>query len=168
MSKLYFLVPDTSCAERIVKDLKRAGTGEEDIGVLGKDVALADALPDADVEQTTDLKPAMQQGAAIGGATGLLAGLTATLVPGGFAVGGAALLGMTLAGSAFGAWASSLIGISVPNREVEEFKCAIEDGQVLMIINTANADRARIKAIVSECHPDVVYGGEEGNIRGIA
>ena len=168
MSKLYFLIPDPACAEQIVGDLQREGVNDEDIGVLAKDAALVESLPEAGVTETSDIKPALKQGAAVGGATGLLAGLAATVVPGGFAVGGAALLGMTLAGSAFGAWASSLIGISVPNREVQSLHSAIDAGQLLMVVSATNIDRGRIKAIVSDRYPDVVYGGEEDRVRTIA
>lgn len=168
MSKLYFVVPSASLAEQIVSDLKQHGAVDEDIGVLGSSEALVEDLPDADVTETSDIKPALKQGAAIGGATGLLAGLAATVVPGGFAVGGAALLGMALGGSAFGAWASSLIGISVPNREVEEFQKAIERGEVLMIVNTESVSRDRARQIVSGRHPEVVYGGQEGDVKSVA
>ena len=168
MSKLYFVVPDAVLAEQIVNDLIQHGADEDDLGVLGNKDSLTENLRDADVSQTSDVRPALKQGAAIGGATGLLAGLTATIVPGGFAVGGAALLGMALGGSAFGAWASSLIGISVPNREVDEFQRAIERGKLLMIVNTGNVSRDKAREIVSGRQPGVAYGGEEGDVRSVA
>ena len=168
MSKLYFLAPNVGVAKQIVDELHAAGVGDDDIAVLAHSEAVDDALPSADVTETSDVKPAMKQGAAVGGATGLIAGLTATVVPGGFAVGGAALLGMTLAGSAFGAWASSLIGISVPNREVEAFQRAIDAGEVLMIISNTEVSREHVKQVVTRVHPAVVYGGEEGGVRTVA
>lgn len=168
MSKLYFLAPSAKVAKQIVAELRNDGVTEDDIGVLAHSEAVERALPDAGVDDTSDVKPALKQGAAVGGATGLLAGLTAAIVPGGFAVGGAALLGVTLAGSAFGAWASSLIGISVPNREVETFQRAIEAGEVLMIVSTADIDRGRLRTVVSRVHPAVVYGGEQGAIKTVA
>lgn len=164
MSKLYFLIPDAQRAEQVVRDLQDAGLQDDDIGILANDAALVDALPDADVTDSSDIKPALKQGAAVGGATGLLGGLAMTVVPGGFAVGGAALLGMTLAGSAFGAWASSLIGISVPHRELETFQRAIEAGQVLMVVSATQVPRDRIRQIVTRRYPDVVFGGEEGKV----
>lgn len=165
MSKLYFLVPDSQTAERIVKDLKEANVPEEDIGIIARDKALLEGLPKADVADKSDVKPALKQGAVVGGATGLVAGLAAAVVPGGFAIGGAALAGMALAGSAFGAWASSLIGISVPNREVEEFQKAIQAGSLLLIVGTTSIDRDATKRIVSGSYPNVTYGGEQGEVR---
>jgi hypothetical protein len=162
---MYFLVPDGRLAEQIVRDLGAEGVKDEDIGVLADSSALTDGLPDADITETSDVKPALKQGAVLGGATGLLAGLAATVVPGGFAVGGAALAGMALAGSAFGAWASSLIGISVPNREVARLQEAVEAGEILMIVNPVDLNRDAVKRIVSDHHPSVVYGGESDNVR---
>ncbi|MCB1800167.1 MAG: DUF1269 domain-containing protein [Gammaproteobacteria bacterium] len=168
MSKLYFLIPNTTLAEEIVRDLRARGLVDEDISVVGNAAALRESLPEPDVSETSDIKPALKQGAAIGGATGLLAGLAATVIPGGFAVGGAALLGMTLGGSAFGAWASSLIGISVPNREVKQFQRAIKAGELLMIVNPGELPVEQVKAIVSGRHPEVGYGGMEGEVRTVA
>lgn len=168
MSKLYFLIPNTDLAEEVVRDLRARGLSEDDISVVGNEALLCDALPGPDVTETSDIKPALKQGAAIGGATGLVAGLAATIVPGGFAVGGAALLGMALGGSAFGAWASSLIGISVPNREVEAFQRAISAGELLMIVNPGEVPFDEIQAIVSDRHPEVVFGGIEGEVKATA
>lgn len=168
MSKLYFLVPELPLAEAIVHELKGLGLTDEDIGIIGKQSTLPDTLPEADISETSDVKPALKQGAAIGGAAGLLAGLAAAVVPGGFAVGGAALLAMTVGGGAFGAWASSLIGISVPNREVDSFERAIEAGELLMIVDPGEIERDRIKAVVADRHPGVVYGGEEGDVKTVA
>jgi hypothetical protein len=160
MSKLYFLVPDEQTTRRIVEALKAAGVSEEDVGVIASDRADLEALPDADVSETSDVQPAITQGAAVGGATGLLAGLAATLVPGGFVVGGAALVGMVLAGGAFGAWVSGLIGVSVPNREVAAFEAAIRSGALLMIVNPGDVGRDRVRQIVADQHPEVRFGGE--------
>jgi hypothetical protein len=168
LSKLYYLVPDAKTAESIVDDLRDRGVSDEEISVLGREDQIEQDLPDPDVSETSDVKPALKQGAALGGTTGLLAGLVATVVPGGLAIGGGALLGMTLAGSAFGAWASSLIGISVPNRELDEFQRAIDAGELLMIVSSAQIDRDGLKAVVSAHHPGVRYGGEEGAISGVS
>lgn len=165
MSKLYFLVPGVDMAEKIVRDLEYRGVGDADIGVLGSSKALTESMPGPDITETSDVKPALKQGAVVGGATGLLGGLAATVVPGGFAVGGAALAGMALAGSAFGAWASSLIGISVPNREVARLQSAIDAGEILLIVNPADIGRDAVKEVVTAYHPSVVYGDDTVEMR---
>ncbi|MGB1110430.1 MAG: DUF1269 domain-containing protein [Gammaproteobacteria bacterium] len=168
MSKLYFLVPDSSTAENIVGDLKSAGIDEADIGVVAKSDAMTDALPEAGIEKTSDVKPALKDGMAVGAATGVLAGLAATVVSGGLAIGGTAYFAMVVGGSAFGAWASSLIGVSVPNREVQEFQDAIDAGRLLMIVSATTLPDEIIRSVVETHHPDVKYGGQEDAVRNVA
>ena len=67
MSKLYFLAPNVGVAKQIVDELHAAGVGDDDIAVLAHSEAVDDALPSADVTETSDVKPAMKQGAAVGG-----------------------------------------------------------------------------------------------------
>lgn len=161
MSNLYFLVPDQQTAHKVVEELRTIGLGEDEIGLVARgDVDLED-LPEADVGETSDVKPALRRGIATGGATGLLAGLVVNIIPGGLALGGLALAAATVAGGAFGAWASSLVGIAIPNSEVETYRDAIERGQILMIVHAAKADEDQIRESVVRHHPEVVFGGHE-------
>jgi hypothetical protein len=97
------------------------------------------------------------QGKAIGGISGLLAGLTTTAVRGGFAAGGVASAGIALPGSAFGAWLCGLIGISVTHQELSVLKTAIKSGSVLMIVHTVTVDRYKVKSIITTCYPEVIF-----------
>jgi len=161
MSHLYFLVPDLELTRKVVDELRQLGMTEEDIGVIARaDVDLED-LPEADMAETSDLKPALKRGIAVGGAGGLLAGLIVTIVPGGFALGGLALAAATVGGGAFGAWISTLIGVSVPNSEIEEFRQAVRDGQILMLVDAAGPRHEEIREAIVRHHPEVVFGGEE-------
>lgn len=168
MSKLYFLVPEADMSARIVAALKANGVSENDIGIVANDRLTLDELPEPDLIDRSDVKSALRQGATVGGVTGLAAGLAAAAVPGGFVVGGAALAGLVLAGGAFGAWASSLIGVSVPNREITRFESEINRGSVLMIVSTINIDREEAKQLVMNHHPDVEFGGEESVLKSAA
>ncbi len=49
-------------------------------------------------------------------------------------------------------------------REAEEFRQAIQGGSLLMIVGTLSIDRDAAKKIVSENYPEVVYGGEAGEV----
>lgn len=160
MNKLYFLIPDERTATGVVADLTAQGVPETAIGLVARDPVSDSSVPEADASDISDFKPAVSQGVIVGGGTGLLAGLTMAVVPGGFAVGGAALAGLALAGSAFGAWVSGMIGVSVPNREIVEFDAAIKDGALLMMVEVDDDEREAIKQIVTARHPKVVFGGE--------
>ena len=160
MTKLYFLIPDERTASDVVADLSAKDVPETAIGVVARDPVSSSSVPEADVGDTSDIKPAIAQGVVAGGGTGLLAGLTMAVVPGGFAVGGAALAGLALAGGAFGAWVSGMIGVSVPNRELVEFEDAINDGSLLMMFVVDDEKLEVVKQVVIGRHPKVIFGGE--------
>jgi len=155
MKRILLLLPDVDVAKRIVDDLLIARLREEEMHVVAKEgVPLMD-LPEATLAQKTDLIPSIKRGVAAGGATGLLAGLIAITVPGGITVaGGAVLLASTLVGTAFGAWISSMIGISVPSHEVEEYEQAIEQGKLLMMVDIPKARADEIIAMIRQHDPE--------------
>ena len=155
MSKLYFLVPDTNLADRILSELKAKNAPEADIGVIASDHSRVEQVPETDLVDRSDFKPTIVQGTAIGVTSGLFAGLTTTAVPG-----GAVLAGRALPGSAFGSWVSGLIGISLPNRELSVLETAIKSGSVLMIVHTATVDQYKVKSIITDCYPEVIFEGE--------
>jgi len=161
MSTLYFLIPDLETTRTVVGELRAGGVSDSAIGVVAKDTSLLEALPEPDIDEGSDVRPALVQGAAVGGATGLLAGLLAAAVPGGLVLGGAALAGLTLAGGAFGAWVSSLIGVSLPNREIAEFERALNHGSLLMIVHAEPERIEAIKQLVVDRHPQVAFGGQD-------
>jgi hypothetical protein len=139
-SKLVFTVPDTAGALAVVNSLKDQGLTESEISVIGNDSQKLDAIPDAG-EFSNDVKPAAKRGAAFGGATGLLAGVSAALALPGLAIGGAALALATAGGATFGVLASALIGSSVPNSQVREYEDAIGRGELLIVVEVDD-DRA--------------------------
>ncbi len=87
MSKLYSLVPKTELAADVVSRPKAIHLAEDDMGIIAGDRVNLGDLPNTDPVDRCDVKPAMKPGVAIGCATGLVG----TAVPGGCAVGGAAM-----------------------------------------------------------------------------
>jgi hypothetical protein len=159
MRRLYFLVPDVATTKKIVDELLLARIDERHIHVLAKRDTPLEDLPEATFLQKTDFVPAMEQGLAVGGATGLLAGLTAVAVPGGLVLGGGALLGMSLLGAGLGAWWSSMIGAGIGNRRLKDYEEAIERGEILVM---ADVPRERVPAVegrIKQHHPEVQFGG---------
>lgn len=81
MRRIYFLVPDIETTRKIVDELLLARVQERHMHIVAKhDIPLED-LPEATFLQKTDFIPALEQGLAIGGATGTLAGLVAIALP---------------------------------------------------------------------------------------
>jgi hypothetical protein len=161
VNTLYFLVPNQGITHKVVEELHERGLDDDAIGVIARDDIELQDLPEADVSEISDVKPSARRGIAVGGATGLMAGLVVNIVPGGLALGGVALAAATVAGSAFGAWVSSLVGVSVPNSEVETYRQAIDHGQILMVVHTGKADNDDLRSAITKHHPEVVFGGEE-------
>jgi hypothetical protein len=122
-------------------------------------------LPEANLLQKSDFIPAMERGLAVGGITGVLAGIAAvTFPPAGLVLGGGAILGTSLAGAGIGAWISGMIGMDVPNSQIEKFEDAIEKGEVLMMVDIPKTRVEEIEALVQQHHPDADMGGTEPHI----
>ncbi|MDH3526833.1 MAG: DUF1269 domain-containing protein, partial [Gammaproteobacteria bacterium] len=83
MRRLYFLIPDVGSAKTIVDELLLARIEERHMHIAAADHhALTEAnLPEAGLLQESDFIPAVERGMAIGGATGILAGIAAVAIP---------------------------------------------------------------------------------------
>jgi hypothetical protein len=133
MRRIYFLVPDINITKRVVNELLLARIEEKHIHVLAKRGTPLEELPEANLLQKTDFVPAVQQGLAVGGSTGLLAGLVAVaLPPTAPVIAGGILLATTVVSAGLGAWISGMIGVSTANRRIKEFEDAIEAGHFLV------------------------------------
>ena len=156
MRRIYFLVPDISATKRIVNELLLARIEEKHIHVIAKRGTPLEDLPEASLLQKSDFVPAVQQGLALGGSTGVLAGLVAVaLPPASTVVAGGILLASALAGAGVGAWVSGLVGMSIGNRRIKEFEDAIEAGHFLVLADVS-ADRVEeIEERVKQHLPEV-------------
>jgi len=167
MRRLYFLVPGIDSAKLIVDDLLLARVEARHIHIVAKDHhPLTEAnLPEASLLQESDFVPAVERGLAIGGATGIIAGLAAvTFPPAGLVLGGGAILGIGLAGAGLGAWASGMIGVSAPNSQLKQFESAVEAGELLMIVDVPKAKVDDITALVKGHHPEAEVEGTEPTV----
>ncbi|SEJ23499.1 DUF1269 domain-containing protein [Nitrosomonas eutropha] len=134
MRRIYFLVPEIATTKKIVDDLLLARIEERHIHVIAKRDTPLEDLPEANLLQKTDFIPAVQQGVALGGATGLLAGLVAVaLPPASTVIAGGILLATTLAGASIGSWVGGMIGMTLGNRRIKEFEDKIEAGKLLVL-----------------------------------
>ncbi len=167
MRRLYFLVPGVDSAKVIVDELLLARIDERHIHIVAKDHhPLEEAhLPEAGLLEESDFVPALERGLTVGGATGLLAGIAAvTFPPAGLILGGGALLATSLLGAGLGAWVSSMIGSSIPNRQLEKFHDAIEQGELLMLIDVPKNRVGEITELVKQHHPEAHVEGTEPTI----
>jgi hypothetical protein len=165
MRRIYFLVPSVATTRMIVDELLLARIEERHIHVIARAGTPMEDIPKASIVQSTDLVPALERGVAAGGLAGLLAGVLAiTFPPAGLVLGGGALLGMTVLGAGFGAWMSSMIGVSLPNSHIERYETAIADGQLLMMIDVPRGRVDEIEELVARHHPEVKVEGVDPNV----
>jgi len=164
MRRLYFLIPGIDSAKTIVDELLLARIEQRHIHIAAADHhALTEAnLPEASLLQESDFIPAVERGLAIGGATGILAGVAAVALPGvGLVLGGGAILGIGLAGAGLGAWVSSMIGISAPSSRLTEFEDAIKEGGLLMMVDVPKTRVDEITDLIKQHHPEAEIEGTE-------
>lgn len=160
MKRIYFLVPTIEITKKIVDELLLARVEERHIHVLAKRGTPLEDLPEASFLQKTDFVPALEQGIAIGGAGGMLAGLVALALPG-MVLGGGALLLLPLVGAGLGGWVSSMIGSSIGNRRLKDYEAAIERGELLVMVDVPKERVEAIEELVKVHHPEAECEGVE-------
>ena len=160
MRRIYFLVPNIDTTHKIVDELRAEGIKDRHIHVLAKRDTPLEDLPEAGITIETDFISAVERGAALGGSTGLLAGLIALRFAG-FALAGGPILGILLAGATVGALMSGLSGLSADNSRLRQFEEAIERGEFLLLIDIPKDRIDEFSKAVIKHHPEAVFEGME-------
>ena len=163
MRRLYFLLPNLDVTHKVVDELLLARIEERHIHVIAKEGTPLKDLPEASLIQKSDFVPAVERGVAMGGATGIAAGLVAIALPG-VVIAGGALLAMGLAGAGMGAWLGGMIGMDVENSHVKQFQGAIEKGQILVLVDVPKDRVDEIQESVKRHHSDADFEGTEPTI----
>ena len=165
MRRIYFLVPDVTTTKQIVDELLLARIEERHIHVIAKSGTPMEDLPEANLLQKSDFIPAVERGLALGGTTGILAGLVAVTLPATAPMlAGGILLMATLSGAGIGAWAGGMVGVSVGNTRIKQFEKAIEAGQLLLLADVPKSRVDEIEERVKQHLPEVVIEGTEPTI----
>lgn len=137
MKQIIFLVPSPEQARTVAEGLIALGVAEEDLHAVAHDPKqLINAhLHQATDVETTELETDLDWGMVAGGSLGLLAGLSVVGGgPAGFIAGGGVVFISSLAGIGLGGWLGVLIGIQTPRGELDKYRNAIAQGQLLMIV----------------------------------
>ena len=164
--RIYWLLPDLESARRTMDDLLLARIAEQHMHFVAREDADLTGLHPANVLQTSDVIRAAQMGLVVGGIAGTLLGvLAAIFFP---IVGDEPQWGMVsviaVLGGAFGAWSSSMIGVSTPSHRLKRFEPAIEKGQILLMVDVPRSRVDEIEARLQALHPEAHLEGIEPNI----
>jgi len=165
MRRIYFLVPDVAVTKLVVDALLLARIEERHIHVIAKHGTPMKDLPEANLFQKSDFIPAVERGLAIGGSTGILAGLVAITLPASATMlAGGVLLMATLSGAGIGAWAGGMIGVSTDNTRIKQFEEAIEAGQLLLLVDVPKSRVDEIEKCIKQHLPQIEIEGTEPHI----
>lgn len=161
--RLYFLMPSVQMTKVVVDELLLARVDARHVHVLAGPGAPLGDLPEATLFQRSDFIPAVEHGVAIGGLTGIVAGVAALSVSG-LALAGGALLAMAVAGAVVGAWISGMIGLDVRSSRLRDFEESIRAGKVLMMVDVPRSRVDEIGDLVRRHHPEADLRGQEPTI----
>jgi hypothetical protein len=164
--RIYWLLPDLASAVRTENDLLLARIAWQHIHFVGREDADMTGLHTANVLQTSDVIRAAQAGLVIGGASGAVLGVMVAMF---FPIFGTApewgmVAVLAILGAVFGAWASSMIGVSTPSHRLKRFEPAIEQGQILLMVDVPHSRVEEIEARLQALHPEARLEGVEPNI----
>jgi len=160
MRRIYFLAPNIETTHKIVDELRGEGIEDRHMHILAKRDTPLEDLPEASEFQKTDFIPALERGAALGGTTGVLAGLVGLRFAG-FAIAGGPILGILFFGATIGAIMSGLAGLQVGNSRVKEYEDAIERGELLVMVDIPKERIEAISQLITKHHPTAQFEGIE-------
>jgi hypothetical protein len=167
--RLYFILPNTSIAEKIEDELLLARVDNNHIHFHSTFESGLGRLPQASVLQKTDLFRSMAVGLVVGGLTGAVVGFLLYLNPswatglGNMPILGL-ILGLSIVGAIFGCWVSGMIGISCPSARLKAFKKAIDRGNILLMVDVPKERVEEITDLIKSHHPEADAKGIEATI----
>ncbi len=169
MSKLCYLLTDVAATEKAVTELRALNITDEQLHVIANDKVELSDLPTAAIDEESDVLPAAARGTVLGGATGVLAGVAAAVFPpAGLTLGGGALLLGALGGASVGTLAGTLIGVSVPNSQLQDYQERIDNGDILLLIDVEDDMDGSVQQLMSGFSHEVIDFGEKDTIPPIA
>jgi hypothetical protein len=155
--RLFFFVPEADAAKRVIENIEKFGIDEADLHVIARDDVKMEPLPEPDLQHRSDVVDAAKRGAVTGGTIGLIGSVVAVTLPAaGLTLGGGAILAGTALGTALGTWFSTLVGVSVPNQDVDEYRNRIERGELMIIVDCEGETLKRLQSLMRERHGEIV------------
>jgi hypothetical protein len=163
--RLYFLLPDLGSAIQTANDLLLARLEDRYMHFLAKRGMSLGALHEANYFQKSDAVHGAELGFVIGGVGGFLIGIYVYLTPPeGVTLQLVTVLVSTVIGAIFGAWAASLVAMSVPNSRLKPFQKDIDTGKILLMVDVPPSRVEEVRELVERRHPEASAHGMEPTI----
>ncbi len=164
--RIYWLLPTLESARRTMDDLLLARIAEPHIHFVARENEDMSGLHAANLLQTSDVVAAAQKGLVIGGVAGALLGVAVAWF---FPIAGITpqwgmIAVLAMVGAAMGAWSSSMIGVSTPSHRLARFEPAIQQGQILLMVDVPRSRVDEIEQRLQALHPEAHLEGVEPNI----
>jgi len=133
--RMYFLLPDLGSAIQTANDLLLARVEDGHMHFLAKRGMSLGQLHEANYLQKSDAVHGAELGFVLGGLGGFLIGIYIYLTPPeGVTLKLVTVLIATVLGAVFGAWAASLVAMSVPNTRLKPFQKDIDAGKFTLVV----------------------------------
>ena len=164
--RIYWLLPNVASARRTMDDMLLARIDERHMHFVGREDIKLSGLRAANILQTSDVVRAAQVGALIGAVLGSAAGIVVSwyLPVAGEPPQGVWVVVLAMVGLAFGTWVSSMIGVSTPSQRLRRFAQAIQQGQILLMVDVPQGRVEEIESRLQTLHPEAHLEGVEPNI----
>jgi len=163
--RLYFLLPDLGSAIQTANDLLLARLEDRYMHFLARRGMSLGALHEANPLQKSDAVHGAELGFVIGGLGGFLIGVYIYMTPpDGVTLQLVTVLIGTVIGAIFGAWAASLVAMSVPNSRLKPFQKEIDAGKILLMVDVPSSRIDEIRELVGRRHPEASAHGIEPTI----
>jgi len=165
LRRLYWLLPDVPSARKTADDLLLARVEHRHMHFLARRGTELGELHEASVLQKTDVRHAAGRGLFLGGLLGALAAWLLTQFPiDGLQFQHGGVLMMIAFGAAFGVFASTLVGTSVPNSKLKRFADEIEHGKILLMVDVPLHRVEEIQQLLERRHPEAINEGIEPTV----
>ncbi|MGC2519577.1 MAG: DUF1269 domain-containing protein [Burkholderiales bacterium] len=163
--RLYFLFPDLGSAIQTANDLLLVRVEDRYMHFLGRRGMSLGQLHEANSLQKSDAVHGAELGFILGGAGGFLIGVYIYLTPPeGITLQLVTVLISTVIGAIFGAWAASLVALSVPNTRLKPFQKEIDAGKILLMVDIPPSRIEEIQDLVGRRHPEASAHGVEPTV----
>lgn len=159
-ARIYLIVPNIEKTAEILKNLWERKTMVDGIHIVVKDFDQVGTkqLLESGLFKTTDVAGALLRGAISGGLLGMIVGFILTRYPPEeFSFGIGSTIALSIFGTLFGAWASSLIGVSILNPTVEKIKKATEAGSLIMLIDLPKSKENEVTSFIKSYYPETTF-----------